>query len=103
MSNLRVGLLESATFTEVVAAEEVPAALVLLGGQRLRLRKVILLLVVLRPGRVGLPLLLLFGDAVAAGGERRRQTVQVFDVCKDAILKILNKCFERGGRLLKQV
>ena len=86
----------------MVAAEEVPAALVLLGGQRLRMRKAILLLGV---GRVGLPLLLLlFGDAVAAGGERRRETVQVVDVCKDAILKIqLNKCFERGGRLLKQV
>ena len=70
----------------MVAAEEVPAALVLLGGQRLRLRKVILLLGV---GRVGLPLLLLlFGDAVAAGRERRRQTVQVVDVCnKGAILE----------------
>ena len=72
----------------MVAAEEVPAALVLLGGQRLRLRKVILLLGVGRVGRVGLPLLLLlFGDAVAAGRERRRQTVQVVDVCKDAILE----------------
>ena len=50
MSNLRVGLLESATFTEVVAAEEVPAALVLLGGQRLRLRKVILVNVLRRAG-----------------------------------------------------
>ena len=56
----------------------------------------------LRVGRVGLPLLLLFCDAVAAGGERRRQTVQVVDVCKDAILKILlNKCFERGGKALE--
>ena len=69
----------------MVAAEEVPAALVLLGGQRLRLRKVILLLAV---GRVvGLPLLLLLCDAVAAGRERRRQTVQVVDVCKGAILE----------------
>ena len=72
----------------MVAAEEVPAALVLLGGQRLRMRKVILLVVLLRrPGRVGLPLLLLFCDAVAAGRERRRQTVQVVDVCKGAILE----------------
>ena len=80
-------------FTEVIAAEEVPAALVLLRGQRLRMRGVLFL--VLCGGRGGGgggggPLLLL-GDAAAAERDRRRQAVEVVDVCKAAISS-LNKC-----------
>ena len=75
-------------FTEVIAAEEVPAALVLLRGQRLSMRGGVLCL--LLGGGGGCPLLLL-GDAAAAERDRRRQTVEVVDVCKVAI-SFRNKC-----------
>ena len=63
----------------MIAAEEVPAALVLLRGQRLRMRGGVLCLL-LGGGGGGCPLLLL-GDAAAAERDRRRQTVEVVDVC----------------------
>ena len=92
------------SFTEVIAAEEVPAALVLLRGQRLRMRGVLLL--VLCGGGGGGPLLLLLGDAAAAERDRRRQAVEVVDVCKAAISS-LNKCllstYIRESLLLKHM
>ena len=64
----------------MIAAEEVPAALVLLRGQRLRMRGVLFLVLCSGRGGGGGPLLLL-GDAAAAERDRRRQTVEVVDVC----------------------
>ena len=74
----------------MIAAEEVPAALVLLRGQRLRMRGGVLCLLLGGGGGGGCPLLLL-GDAAAAERDRRRQTVEVVDVCKVAI-SFRNKC-----------
>ena len=94
------------SFTEVIAAEEVPAALVLLRGQRLRMRGVLFLLLCGGRGGGGGGPLLLLGDAAAAERDRSRQAVEVVDVCKAAISS-LNKCllstYIRESLLLKHM